>query len=183
MAIRIHGTLAKWNEERGFGFISLAEGKGDVFVHISAFPRDGRRPQVNELISCELEPGPDGRMRAVRIMRPGQQHIAPRRRGIEKRSRGWKGLAEAAIGLLFVIALGTYGYSLFNGAGRTAPEARQAMRTEAPLPGDSSFQCDGRTLCSQMTSCAEARYFVRHCPNTKMDGNGDGEPCEQQWCD
>lgn len=29
-----------------------------------------------------------------------------------------------------------------------------------------------------MTSLDEARYFVKHCPNTKMDGDHDGEPCE-----
>ena len=46
----------------------------------------------------------------------------------------------------------------------------------------SRFTCDGRKHCSQMTSCAEATYFVQHCPNTKMDGNNDGIPCEQQWC-
>ena len=44
------------------------------------------------------------------------------------------------------------------------------------------FRCDGRTHCSQMTSCAEATYFLRNCPNTKMDGNNDGIPCERQWC-
>ena len=45
-----------------------------------------------------------------------------------------------------------------------------------------SFSCDGRKHCSQMTSCAEATYFSNNCPNTKMDGNNDGIPCEQQWC-
>jgi hypothetical protein len=33
-----------------------------------------------------------------------------------------------------------------------------------------------------MTSCAEATYFLKHCPNTKMDGDHDGIPCESQWC-
>jgi hypothetical protein len=46
----------------------------------------------------------------------------------------------------------------------------------------SVFKCDGRTYCSQMTSCAEATYFIRNCPDTKMDGNNDGVPCEKQWC-
>lgn len=41
------------------------------------------------------------------------------------------------------------------------------------------LQCDGRTYCSQMTSLAEARFLTRNCPNTKMDGNRDGEPCER----
>jgi hypothetical protein len=33
-----------------------------------------------------------------------------------------------------------------------------------------------------MTSCAEATYFIENCPNTEMDGDNDGEPCEKQWC-
>ena len=45
-----------------------------------------------------------------------------------------------------------------------------------------SFRCDGRTHCSQMTSCEEATFFLRNCPNVKMDGNNDGVPCEKQWC-
>ena len=40
------------------------------------------------------------------------------------------------------------------------------------------FRCDGRQHCSQMTSRAEAEYFIKHCPNTKMDGDRDGIPCE-----
>lgn len=43
-------------------------------------------------------------------------------------------------------------------------------------------KCDGRTRCPQMTSCAEATYFIQHCPNTAMDGDRDGVPCEDQWC-
>jgi len=46
----------------------------------------------------------------------------------------------------------------------------------------SVYECDGRTHCSQMTSCAEATWFLQHCPGTKMDGNNDGVPCERQWC-
>ena len=40
------------------------------------------------------------------------------------------------------------------------------------------FWCDGRQYCGQMTSRAEAEFFIRNCPNTKMDGDGDGVPCE-----
>lgn len=47
---------------------------------------------------------------------------------------------------------------------------------------DTRFQCDGRTHCSEMTSCAEAKYFLAHCPGTQMDGDGDGRPCESQHC-
>jgi hypothetical protein len=45
-----------------------------------------------------------------------------------------------------------------------------------------AYRCDGRTRCSQMTSCAEATWVLNHCPGTQMDGNHDGVPCEQQFC-
>lgn len=38
-------------------------------------------------------------------------------------------------------------------------------------PAAPAFRCDGRTLCSQMSSCQEATYFLKNCPGTKMDGN------------
>jgi len=43
------------------------------------------------------------------------------------------------------------------------------------------FKCDGRQHCSQMKSYSEAKYFIMHCPNTKMDGDNDGIPCERQF--
>jgi endonuclease YncB( thermonuclease family) len=62
-----------------------------------------------------------------------------------------------------------------------------AVAGPAPTPAPAraasvNFRCDGRRLCSQMTSCAEATWFLRNCPGVKMDGDGDGIPCETQWC-
>jgi hypothetical protein len=54
-----------------------------------------------------------------------------------------------------------------------------AQTSNVERPG---FHCDGRTLCSQMSSCEEATFFLRNCPDVKMDGDGDGIPCEQQFC-
>jgi hypothetical protein len=54
-----------------------------------------------------------------------------------------------------------------------------AVEASAPTP---SFHCDGRTRCPEMTSCEEAMYFLQNCPGVKMDGGGDGVPCERQWC-
>jgi hypothetical protein len=45
-----------------------------------------------------------------------------------------------------------------------------------------NMKCDGRQYCSQMTSCNEAKFFLQNCPNTLMDGNNDGIPCQKQWC-
>ncbi|MBP8006304.1 MAG: cold shock domain-containing protein [Acinetobacter sp.] len=43
------------------------------------------------------------------------------------------------------------------------------------------FSCDERRHCSQMRSYEEAVFFLRNCPNTEMDGDGDGIPCERQF--
>lgn len=63
-----------------------------------------------------------------------------------------------------------------------SPSARQAEPAPAAASRDPAFSCDGRKYCSQMRSCAEARFFLANCPGVKMDGNRDGTPCEQQWC-
>ena len=52
-----------------------------------------------------------------------------------------------------------------------------------PVPkAPNSYRCDGRKYCSQMSSCAEAKFFLSNCPGVKMDGDNDGIPCEDQWC-
>jgi endonuclease YncB( thermonuclease family) len=70
-----------------------------------------------------------------------------------------------------------------------SPPARMAQPVSppvrvAPLTGASGgpFRCDGRTHCSQMGSCAEAKFFLANCPGVKMDGDRDGVPCEDQHC-
>lgn len=183
--MRIHGTLTRWNDDRGFGFITPAKGTTDLFVHISAFPRDGVRPHLLEIVSFEVETGADGRQKAVRIMRPAQRS-APRK--YTPRSSGRLGrLATLLIGA----ALGIYGYSQFtkravvleeNDPGGEVTAERLASPATSELTPTSRYTCDGRTQCPQMHSCDEARFFIRNCPNTEMDGDGDGEPCEQQWC-
>ena len=46
------------------------------------------------------------------------------------------------------------------------------------------FKCEPKkTYCSEMTSCAEAYFHQERCGGTQMDGDGDGIPCEQQWCE
>ena len=61
-------------------------------------------------------------------------------------------------------------------------EIAQLLDQEAASDKRSPYQCDGRVYCSQMTSCEEAEFFLANCPGVKMDGGGDGVPCEKQWC-
>ena len=98
--------------------------------------------------------------------------------------------------LLAVIgALGFNAWQRISGPEPEAPSARPVSETrpvnvadttglqvERPASEASKYSCDGRVYCSQMTSCEEATYFLEHCPGVQMDGEGDGVPCEKQWC-
>jgi len=64
----------------------------------------------------------------------------------------------------------------------TGSAASPANAVNPVNPMSASFRCDGRQHCSQMKSCEEAKYFLARCPGVKMDGDGDGVPCEEQWC-
>jgi cold shock CspA family protein len=182
--MRTHGTLTRWNDTRGFGFITPALGSDELFVHVSAFPCDGERPHVGELISFEIETR-EGKRCAVRVMRPGNglsAHGSRRAIGAQPRS----GLRAAVLALLVMGGIAAFGYMKL--APRTTPEPVAA----APIPVSpaqaadnavpQTFACDGRARCPQMTSCAEARFFLKQCPSTNMDGDHDGVPCEAQWC-
>lgn len=70
---------------------------------------------------------------------------------------------------------------LFHSSSGSEPESSQPLSNRAE-PTRQKFVCDGRVYCSQMTSCEEATFFINNCPDTKMDGNNDGVPCEKQWC-
>jgi endonuclease YncB( thermonuclease family) len=67
-------------------------------------------------------------------------------------------------------------------AGVGSPSLPLPAAVPPPAGTQAAGRCDGRQYCSQMTSCAEARWFLANCPGVKMDGNRDGVPCEQQWC-
>ena len=79
-----------------------------------------------------------------------------------------------------VALLGWQGHQYYKAA--ALPESSIATMIRAPAAAVPQYKCDGRTHCSQMTSCEEATYFLHNCPGVKMDGNNDGVPCEQQWC-
>lgn len=43
----------------------------------------------------------------------------------------------------------------------------------------SRFSCGSKRYCREMSSCDEAKFFLRHCGLARLDGDGDGVPCEQ----
>jgi cold shock CspA family protein len=177
------GTLRTWHEDRGFGFIAPVDGGRELFVHISAFPRDGSRPTAGEMLSFEVGAGKDGKLQALHVRRLalGNPPTYPRSRRPTRTTK--RSFVPTLISGLLVVALGAYGYSTYQSASK-----RRALQASTPEPAANpsgklgTFRCDGRIHCSQMTSCAEAKFFLSNCPGTRMDGNNDGAPCEQQWC-
>ena len=192
--MRFEGTLKSWNDDKGFGFVSPSQGGQDIFVHISEYPR-GRRPVLNESLTCEVELNPQGKKRAVNVQLVGTQQAAHQRGGGSRPvrvSRSGNSIGsglKTVVGLLLVALLWWQGLTYYQKvapAHRTnvpAPSAGQPLLDLSPSrKATASYVCDGRQHCSQMTSCAEATYFLKNCPGTKMDGDNDGVPCEDQLC-
>jgi len=40
------------------------------------------------------------------------------------------------------------------------------------------WRCGDKTSCKQMSSCQEARFHLSQCGLSRLDGDGDGVPCE-----
>jgi cold shock CspA family protein len=183
--MRFDGKLEQWDDDKGCGFITPMRGGDPVFVHISAFHSDRRRPRVGELLSFDVEPAADGKRRAVNVQRPARAALKPTGTSSTPSSRSGPSRLPTVVIAIALAAAGAYGYTKYTGV-----EERVAAPIEAPAnfvtpttqPAKSAFRCDGRTQCTQMTSCAEAKFFLKNCPDVQMDGDGDGIPCEQQWC-
>ncbi|HEY5703449.1 MAG TPA: cold-shock protein [Gammaproteobacteria bacterium] len=55
------GTVKWFNESKGFGFITPADGSKDVFVHFSAIAASGFRTLAEgQQVSYDMENGPKG---------------------------------------------------------------------------------------------------------------------------
>jgi len=57
----VTGTVKWFNESKGFGFITPADGSADVFVHFSAISGDGFKTLAEgQAVSFNVEDGPKG---------------------------------------------------------------------------------------------------------------------------
>ena len=65
------GKITTWKDDKGYGFITPADGGKDVFVHIKAFSSRKRRPDINQLITYELSTDRHGRPCAINVAVPG----------------------------------------------------------------------------------------------------------------
>lgn len=64
-----------------------------------------------------------------------------------------------------------------SSVGASTP-ARSGLIPEAAAADGAGFTCAGKRVCREMTSCAEARFYLTHCGLAGLDGDSDGVPCE-----
>lgn len=183
----MEGKLKHWNEGKGFGFIYLNDKSKDVFIHISAFKKMSRRPVVGDIIVFQKDVDNNGKVRASNAQIQGVPSASLRKKNIKKEANSNLLLKVLLGGVLVIIGFGI-SKSYFK-------QDQQAVVSNISIVSNvttskksqkiiniSKYRCQGLEHCSEMSSCAEAKFYLRNCPNTKMDGDNDGVPCESQWC-
>lgn len=88
--------------------------------------------------------------------------------------------------LIALVAFGAWNYyqkqstakPILESVPQVLPDYTVPINKARAVANASQYRCDGRQHCSQMTSRAEAEFFIRNCPDTKMDGDRYGIPCE-----
>jgi uncharacterized membrane protein YsdA (DUF1294 family)/cold shock CspA family protein len=78
--MRIQGKIAKWKEERAFGFITPNGGGPDIFVHKNGLSRRSRMPTVGEIVTFEVVSTVGGKIWAENVLFQGESD--PRRNAI-----------------------------------------------------------------------------------------------------
>jgi len=180
--MRYQGKISTWNAERGFGFIVWNGGGEKIFVHVSQLSHKKHVPVVGEVVTYELGPKDDKGQKAIKVIFPDLPALQKKRR--EKEKDNSSGLVAVVLFMLIVAGLYWWLGIRHSGSGTIVQsvQADKLLRASKPIPATSRFSCEGKTRCPQMASCEEATFYIQHCPNTEMDGDGDGVPCESQWC-
>ena len=181
------GKLIRWDDERGFGFIENNIEKNGIFIHISALRTMSRRPIINDIIEYEIliENKKIQAINAIiEVVKPIKKSPQVTLK-TEIQVLTWHRAKSLLIIVCIVFGMRVV-YKLFSKPNTQESVSQSVVSTppsETLLPPQTTttYTCDGRTHCSQMGTKEEAIYFITHCPNTKMDGDGDGEPCEDQF--
>ncbi|CAM3927878.1 excalibur calcium-binding domain-containing protein [Shewanella aquimarina] len=197
------GTLVRWNDDRGFGFIKPnTPNAQDVFIHISALKQMARKPVVGDEIVYQSQQQSDGKIKAIKASIEGVAVVSGVTSGLANKptrsqykdhtptshySRRRSGSRlQRMIFIIILVSIGSFAikqYQALNATPVITYDELPTVETQEWQPATPKFRCEaGKTHCSHMRSCEEAIFYINNCPDTKMDGNHDGVPCEKQWC-
>ncbi len=191
------GKLVRWIDEKGFGFIKTENGKNDIFIHISALKNMSRKPVIGDIILFEINVDTNGKLRAINALiegvsqnltltpldkqsKPTPSTIQEKTRRIYKTKVSKPKNAFSLIPVLAIAVMIIIFSWCTNKRKVVLPENTLMSEIQDPIP-IVEFKCEGKTHCSQMGSYEEAKFYLDNCPGTEMDGDRDGEPCEQQF--
>lgn len=73
----MNGKIKKWNDEKGFGFITLESSSEDIFFHINAFRGNGQRPSIGMAVSFDIGADNQGRKQARNVRVAGSEKLHP----------------------------------------------------------------------------------------------------------
>ena len=98
MVNKQQGTVKKWQDDKGFGFIETETGES-VFFHVSEF-RAQRRPDVGEQVVFSIGQDDQGRKQAKQVQELGfvQQKMAQKNQQIRQRNQKRSNQAEFEAG-------------------------------------------------------------------------------------
>jgi cold shock CspA family protein len=173
--MRLQGRIIEWNDERGFGFVVQNGASARMFLHVSAFRKKVDRPLLGSLITYEIRQDQNGRPRAATAEFVGTKTA---------RKSSAEGFLSAIVGLALLLVLGYVGHvRLSNPDSTISASAYKIVSARDALTRQPEFQCTPeKNSCSKMASCAEALFHQEQCNVPDIDGDRDGIPCEQQWC-
>jgi len=133
-----------------------------IVIHISAFGKIDRRPKVGDIVYYHLKitSNQKGKYSAYNATIEGVKKEPKRlsRKPAQKRMSFWKIIA----GFMVFFMIFVYGISKIK---MSSPSPQiEVPQMEVPIIETSP------------------KYYLRNCPNVKIDGDRDGMPCEQQHC-
>lgn len=67
--LKKNGTIVKWNDDKGYGFILPQNSKQHIFVHIKSFVNRSSRPSINQSVVYTISENKDGKQSAVNVTR------------------------------------------------------------------------------------------------------------------
>ncbi|ABV37882.1 hypothetical protein Ssed_3278 [Shewanella sediminis HAW-EB3] len=117
----VKGTLVRWKDDKGFGFIEPETGSGtdshtDIFIHVSQLRHMSRRPLEGDTIFFQIEHKPGGKLNAIEARIEGvevkAQTEAKTKSRLKSKNRTPIGPILYRIGIMMVVlAIASFAYN------------------------------------------------------------------------